>query len=172
MKVKKLSISSAVSISVLFLQCFSAFLVSPAARKERLTCHSAMSSGGLSIRGIQMFFFTSKKFSHFHFFMHFCLFHAILSSQKKIPPPNFFSPKIFLGEARRDTMLPAFLALFSSRDFLDQFGANFLGVISGSSESEENLIHCGVKQPQSAYSCSGRGGSKEGATGRKRGGRK
>ena len=52
--------------------------------------------------------------------MHFWIFYAILSAQKKFSPKifvhpkflftqNFCSPKIFLGEARHDTMLPSIL---------------------------------------------------------------
>ena len=38
----------------------------------------------------QFFFFTSKKFSHFHFLMHFWMFYAILSAQKNFHPKFFW----------------------------------------------------------------------------------
>ncbi len=59
-------------------------------------------------------FHLQKKLSHFHFFMHFWMFFAILSAPKKISPQIFFHI-IFSAEARRDTMLyQAFLVFFRS----------------------------------------------------------
>ena len=58
------------------------------------------------------FFFHLQKCSHFHFFMHFRMSHAILRAR------NFLSPKIFLqwavGEASPDTMLPSNLVFLKS----------------------------------------------------------
>ena len=72
--------------------------------RSHSTCHSATSVVRPVVR------------VHFHLFMRFWMFHAILSAQKT-------SPKIFLhwavGEARRDTMLPSILVSeYGSPEFL------------------------------------------------------
>ncbi len=84
------------------------FLVERCCCKERLY----MSLYDVICPSIPFFFSPLKIICHFHFFMHFWMFHAILSAQKKFTP-IFFSPKFFLqwavGEARHDTMLPSIL---------------------------------------------------------------
>ncbi len=84
-------------IRIWFLQKSVVFSRALLLARSDSTSHSAMSSGGLSVTSL---------------FMHFWMFYAILSAQKKFHP-KFFSPKIFLGEARRDTILPSISSFFN-----------------------------------------------------------